>query len=59
MNVKYLWENEPAAFVGFAQAILALLLAFGVQLTVEQVAAILSVTSVGLGLLVRRKVTPV
>jgi hypothetical protein len=56
--VSNLYNREPALALGFVQCVLALLLAFGVDLTTEQVGAILAVTAAGLSLLVRRKVTP-
>ena len=54
-----LWNREPALVLGFVQCVLALLLAFGVDLTVEQVGAILAVSAAALSLVVRRKVSPV
>lgn len=52
-------KQEPALVVGLVQATLALLLAFGVGLSSDQMAAILAVTSAVLALVVRSKVTPV
>ena len=54
-----IWDREPALVLGFVQTVLALVLAFGVDLTVEQVGAILAVSAAGLSLVVRHKVTPV
>ena len=51
-------RREPALVAGVLQALLALLLAFGVPLTTTQVAAILGFAAAVLALLVRRKVTP-
>lgn len=57
--MRNLWNTEPALVLGAVQAILALLLAFGVDLTPEQIGAILAVSAAVLSLLVRRKVSPV
>lgn len=54
-----LWNREPALIVGFVQAALVLALTFGVDLSAEQIAGILSLTAAGLGLVVRRRVSPV
>jgi hypothetical protein len=51
-----LWKREPALFYGFVNSVLALVLAFGVSLTTEQIGAILAVTSTGLALITRRQV---
>lgn len=51
-----IWKREPALFYGLANTILALVLAFGVQLTTEQTGAILAVTSALLALLTRSQV---
>jgi hypothetical protein len=56
--VRNLYDTEPALVLGAVQSVLALLLAFGVDLTTEQVGAILAVSAAVLSLLVRRKVTP-
>jgi hypothetical protein len=53
-----LWNREPALVLGLVQTVLALLLAFGVDLTTEQVGAVLAVSAALLSLVVRRKVTP-
>lgn len=51
-------KNEPAVIAGVVQAVLGLLLAFGVDLTTEQNVAIMAVTAALLALLVRSQVTP-
>jgi hypothetical protein len=51
-------RREPALVAGFLQALLALLLAFGVPLTTEQTGAILALSAAVLAFVVRRKVTP-
>lgn len=52
-------KNEPAVVAGIVQALLGLLLAFGVNLSTEQVGAVMAVTAALLALLVRSQVTPV
>ena len=52
-------RNEPALVAGAVQACLGLLLAFGVDLSNEQVGAILACTAAALAFIVRAKVTPV
>lgn len=51
-------KDEPALVAGLAQAVLVLLVVFGVPLTDAQVAAILGVTAALLAFVVRRKVVP-
>lgn len=46
-----LWKKEPARIVGFVVALLAVLTAFGVQLTMEQQAAIVGIVVALLALL--------
>jgi hypothetical protein len=52
-------KREPALIAGLIQAILALAVAFGFDLTSEQVGAILAVTGALLAVVVRQQVTPV
>lgn len=52
-------RREPAIVAGVVQAVLGLLLAFGVDMTTEQTGAILAVTAAVLALFVRSQVTPV
>lgn len=40
-----LWRKSPARIVGFVTALLALLVAFGVQVTTDQQVAILGIVS--------------
>ena len=54
-----LWNREPAMILAVVQTALALILAFGVDLTVEQTGAILAVTAAVLGLITRSQVSPV
>ena len=52
-------KNEPVLVVGCVQAILALVVAFGLNLSDGQVAAILGVTGAVLALVARSKVSQV
>jgi len=52
-------DREPVFVVAFVQALLALLVSFGVNLTADQVAAILTFLPLVLALWVRSKVSPV
>jgi hypothetical protein len=56
--MKALFNREPAAVLAAVQSALALMLAFGVRLSTEQVGTIVAVTSAVLGLIVRSQVTP-
>ena len=58
-QLQTLWGREPAMVLAFVQAVIVLLVSFGLRLTPEQTGAILAVTAVALGLLTRTKVTPV
>ena len=51
-------KAEPALVAGVVQAVLALLLAFGVPLSDEQVGAILALSAAVLAVAVRQNVTP-
>lgn len=50
--------REPAAIAAFIQAVIALGVGFGLQLTPEQIGLIMAVVTLGLGLVVRQVVTP-
>lgn len=54
-----LWGREPAAVLAFVQAVVALAVAFGLDVTPEQVGAVTATTALALGLLTRSRVTPV
>jgi hypothetical protein len=54
-----IWNREPVLFYGLVNALIALVCAFGLDLSPEQIAGILAVTSTGLALITRRVVTPV
>jgi hypothetical protein len=56
--MRNLWNTEPAAILAVVQCTLALVVAFGLDLSTEQVGALLAVTAAALGLLTRSKVTP-
>ena len=50
--------REPALVLALVQAVLALVVAFGLNLAPDQVGAILAVTAVILGLITRSRVSP-
>ncbi len=56
--MKNLWDNEPVAIVLTVQALLAMLMGFGVPITKEQAALVLTFVGAVLGLILRKKVTP-
>jgi hypothetical protein len=58
MSVLEKIRREPALVAGLVQAVLALLVAFGVPLSDVQVGAILAVSAAVLAFVVRSKVTP-
>jgi hypothetical protein len=58
-NASNLWNREPALIVGLVQAALVLVIAFGLNLTNDQMAAILSFTAVLLAVVTRQSVVPV
>ena len=51
-------RNEPVLIQGLVQAVLGVVLAFGVDLSNEQVGAIMAVTAVVLSIIARMFVTP-
>lgn len=51
-------RREPALILGLVQAVIALVVAFGLELTGEQTAGIVAVTAAILALVVRSQVTP-
>jgi hypothetical protein len=57
-RVTSLWGREPAMVIAIVQAVLALVVAFGLQLSAEQVGAVLALTAAVLGFLTRSQVTP-
>ena len=53
-----IWGREPAIVLALVQAVIALVVAFGLQLEPDQIGAILAVTAVVLGLITRSQVSP-
>lgn len=51
-----LWKREPALFYGLINAVIALVVSFGLELQPDQIGAILAVTSAALALVTRRQV---
>lgn len=58
MGLGNLWGREPAMVVALVQAILVLAISFGLNLTEEQTAGILTLTAIVLGLITRSQVSP-
>lgn len=56
--MKNLWNAEPVLILGAVQAIVALAVSFGLDLTTEQVGAITAAAAAVLSVVARRKVTP-
>lgn len=54
-----LWGNEPVMVLSFLRALVVLAVAFGLDLTVDQLAAVYIVMELGLSLVARTRVTPV
>ena len=54
-----MWNREPALILGVVQAVLALAVSFGLDLSVEQTGALLAVSAAVLAVVTRQKVTPV
>jgi len=53
-----IFGREPAMVLALVQAMIALVVAFGLSLAPDQVGAILAVTAVILGLITRSRVSP-
>jgi hypothetical protein len=51
-------RQEPALILGLVQAVIALVLAFGVDLSTEQIGSIMALTAVILAIVTRMLVTP-
>ena len=51
-------KNEPALIVGFVQAMLAVAVSFGLDLSVEQVGAIVAASAAVTSILLRQQVSP-
>ena len=54
-----IWGREPTMVLALVQAVIALVVAFGLSLAPDQIGAILAVTAVILGLITRSRVSPV
>ena len=53
-----IWGRELTMVLALVQAVIALVVAFGLQLKPDQIGAILAVTAVVLGLITRSRVSP-
>lgn len=53
-----IWNREPALILGAVQALIALAVGFGLNLSPEQVSLILAATAAVLALITRSQVTP-
>jgi hypothetical protein len=53
-----IWGREPAMVLALVQAVIALVVKFGLSLAPDQIGAILAVTAVILGLITRSRVSP-
>jgi len=51
-------NTEPAVIVALVSAVIALAVSFGLDLSTEQVGAIMAVVTIVAGLVTRSKVTP-
>lgn len=58
-RVKSLWDQEPVAFLSVIQAAVALFTAFGLELSGEQVGAIMAFSAALIGFITRQKVAPI
>jgi uncharacterized membrane protein len=52
-------RSEPAVVSGFIAAAIALVVAFGLKLSPEQIGAVMAVVSAGLAFVTRSQVSPV
>jgi uncharacterized membrane protein len=57
--MKDFFRREPVAVVAAMQTTLALAVLFGVELSADQMAGIVTCVAAWLGLVTRRKVTPI
>ena len=58
-NLSNLWGREPALVLGLIQAAIVLFMAFGLDLSTEQVGAIMAFVNILLAVITRSQVTPV
>lgn len=56
-GIGTLWGREPAMVVAFVGAVITLLVAFGLNLTDQQIGAIIAVVTLLLGLITRSQVS--
>lgn len=56
--ITRIWQNEPALVLGVVQAVLAATVTFGLDLTDEQLAALVAVIAAIQAVAVRRNVQP-
>lgn len=54
-----LWGREPAVIIGLIQAAIALAASFGLDMTPEQIGALVAITAAVLSVVTRSQVTPV
>jgi hypothetical protein len=54
-----MWNREPALILAAVQAVLAVAIGFGLDVTPEQLSLILAATAAVLGLITRSRVEPV
>ena len=54
-----IWGREPVLVLAVVETIIALVVAFGLDLTAEQVGGIMAVSAAVLGFIARSQVTPV
>jgi urea transporter len=57
-NPGNLWNREPAAVLALVGAVIALGVSFGLNLSTDQVGAIMALTAIVLGLITRTQVSP-
>jgi len=57
-RVTAIWDREPVAILAVVEVIIAAVVAFGLDLTGEQVAAVVSLSAALLGVTARANVTP-
>lgn len=51
-------RREPVAIVALVEAVIVLAVAFGLQITAEQMAAVMAVVVIGGGIVARSQVSP-
>lgn len=57
--MKTLWNREPALVLSVISAFISLAISFGLDLTTDQVGAIMAVCAALIGFAIRSQVTPV